>query len=322
MAGIEDVNNANRAALIAANNAVVIDLSKPWRQVEADLNSAIQALALEVVTMQRDGKTINQAKLLQLDRMRELLAQLTKAMRVYGDDAAPMINDHVDKTGRIGVTGSRRLIQAVGVPANRLIDVPDSLLEQVAKQIRNNQPLSKLLERAYPIAAQGIIDQIIAGTTSGVNPRDLAQRIKRAGLAQGLEHILLVGRDQGNRSWRESGRQSMAMNGVKKYRRTASKQDRTCIACLALDGTIYPVDELMPLHAQDRCSLVPIVEGFPPPRIQSGKDWIAALPESRQKAILGPRRFEAFKNGRDLEDMITISDSGEWGKSTKIKPLR
>lgn len=322
MGRLEDISNAERAALIAANKSVMVDLARPWRDVESDLNSAIQALALELADMRRQGKPITQEKLLQLDRMRDLLQQLQKSLNRYATEAAPIINAHIRATGKIGIGSSVRLIQALGVPANQIFDVPESILDDVAKSIRNNKALATLLNRAYPIAAQGIVNQLSGGISAGVNPRALASQILRQGAAQGLEHIMLVARDQGNRSWRETGRRSMAANGVDEYRRTAAKQDRTCIACLALDGTIYKVNVIMPLHPQCRCFLVPIVKGFPRPDIQTGKDWLASLPEARQKTILGPRRFEAFKGGRNLEDMIAIEDSGEWGESTKIKPLR
>ena len=85
--------------------------------------------------------------------------------------------------------------------------------------------------------------------------------------------------------------------------------DRTCISCIAQHGTTHPVDEPGPLdHHQGRCTALPKTLswndlGFDIDEpedldIQTGADWFNNLPEEKQRAILGPTRYEAWQDGR------------------------
>jgi hypothetical protein len=143
------------------------------------------------------------------------------------------------------------------------------------------------------------------------------------GLTDGLQHVLLVSRDQSLRAWRTASLQQYQASGVVTgYKRLAAKNQRTCPACLALDGAVYPTNQMMPLHPQDRCAMVPIVRGLAAPAGLSGEVWFRQQPADVQANILGPGRYQLWERGAfQFQDLATISDAGVWGRSAQVTSL-
>jgi len=188
---------------------------------------------------------------------------------------------------------------------------------------RAGQPLAALLEAAYPLAAQGMTTQLLQGIALGRNPREISRRMMQEGLTDGLQHILLVNRDQSLRAWRTAGlQQYQASRVVTGYSRLCAKNQRSCLACLALDGTIYPTSEMMPLHAQDRCTLLPILRGRTLPVTLSGEAWFRQQPADVQATMLGPGRYDLWERSAfKFQDLATITDAGVWGRSAQVTSL-
>jgi hypothetical protein len=206
--------------------------------------------------------------LYRLQRMQELLAQTQEQISRFTRLAGNQLETLQTEAARQGLNNAMDLMeQAAGGEDVRLLLRLDRLnveaAENIAALARGGRPLASLLERTYPAASAGMIEQLIRGVALGINPRETTRRILREGLAQGLNHVLLVTRDQQIRAYREASRQQYQNSRmVVRYRRLAAKQPgRTCLACLALDGTVYEKDELMPLHPQDRCVMIPIIRG-------------------------------------------------------------
>jgi SPP1 gp7 family putative phage head morphogenesis protein len=148
--------------------------------------------------------------------------------------------------------------------------------------------------------------------------------LREGWIGMSLQHVLLVARDQQNRAYRTASLQQYRQSGVVTgYRRLAAKNDRTCAACLALDGREYPTDELMPLHPQDRCTMVPTVRGLPPVPYETGETWFNRQSETVQRDILGPGRYEAWQAGRfAFADLASVRENDVWGASAQVTPLR
>lgn len=55
----------------------------------------------------------------------------------------------------------------------------------------------------------------------------------------------------------------------------------------------------------------------------TGEDVFSRLEEKTQKRILGPSKYEAFKDGRiTLQDLVAVRRSREWGQTTQVASLR
>lgn len=107
---------------------------------------------------------------------------------------------------------------------------------------------------------------------------------------------------------------------IKGLQWTSVLDDRTCFICMGLDGETFETgnpSERPPAHPACRCILSPVtrsfeelglpVDEFPPttrasmngqvPATLTYEDWFAQQGQAFQRKVLGPSRFELFKQG-------------------------
>ena len=108
---------------------------------------------------------------------------------------------------------------------------------------------------------------------------------------------------------------------------------RTCVACVAMHGTRYPVSAPGPYgHPQCRCARVPITKSWAElgfegiketrPKITHGPTWLANQPEAVQRSVMGDRRFEAWTAGDyPPSDWAVRRENPDWRPSYQIGPL-
>lgn len=276
-------------------------------------------------------KQIKDWQLAKLERYIQLLSQVQQQIEHFnGTIASNVIDKLMSDSAFDGLQDALTTIDTVyslagGDVINLVFNrLPIEAVENISAIARADQPLGQLLQSAYPMAAGGITNELIKGVALGINPRKTARNIINQGLAQGLNHILLVARDQQIRAYREASRQQFAASDVVvSYTRLAAHNSRVCPACIALDGTTYPTEELMPLHPQDRCVMQPNVVGFPPIPTVSGEDWLKTQPESVQVEILGKGRHAAWKAGKfNFKRMVTVVPNKIWGPSAQVTSLK
>jgi hypothetical protein len=97
---------------------------------------------------------------------------------------------------------------------------------------------------------------------------------------------------------------------------SCSFSERSCCTCIALHGTIHPIDEDMLEHQSGRCAPVPLTKtwrelGFDVdeperPDPNAARDWFDTLDEDTQKHILGKGRWELFQDGKIGWDDIPV----------------
>ena len=318
--------NEFREQLLQREAASVAEMSKRWLAVEAALSDQALRLAQEVADLRAAGEMIGPGKLYRLQRYQQLLAQTQAQLARFNQTATNQIEAAALQNAAQGIQDAIALIQtASGTEVIAFARLNVEAAERVAALARAGQPLGAIIERSYPLAVEGITNRLLTGIALGVNPRETARRMVQEGLAEGLNHILLVARDQQIRAYREGGRQQYLTSGmVLRYRRHAAKQPgRTCLACIALDGTEYDTSELMPLHPQDRCAMIPVVEGLPNVEWTSGEAYFKSLPPEVQADWLGPGRWELWQEGRlPFEKLVTIKENEVWGASAQVTSLK
>ncbi len=153
------------------------------------------------------------------------------------------------------------------------------------------------------------------GIAGGQNPTEVAQRMVNGvegAFNGGIGRATVIARTEILDAHREASFQSRKENAdiLEGWTWHAElDSNRTCISCIAQHGTTHPVDEPGPLdHHQGRCTALPKTLswkdlGFDIDEpedldIQTGEDWFNNLPEEKQRAILGPTRYEAWQDGR------------------------
>lgn len=70
------------------------------------------------------------------------------------------------------------------------------------------------------------------------------------------------------------------------------------------------------------CDVISVVEGVGSPDWEKGKDWLEQQSEERQREIMGDTRYDMWKDGTPLEDLVYKKEDPVWGPQPAIKPLR
>ena len=306
--------------LDARDAAAISRLLDLWQQYEVDLVRDLEAL---ILFLEDNGGRVSQETLLRLTRYQALLAQLSEFYDTLSVEGLAEMRRSMLDSARLGEAMAQAVLAGItGDTVRPFARVPVEALTQLTALAQPGGPLAKILEDAYPMAANALTRQLVSNIGRGRNPRAILKFARENGLVAGLDHILLVSRDQSVRAFRQASQASYANDpDVTGYMRMAARQTRTCPMCIALDGTTYPTDQLMEVHPQDRCVMVPVVRGFPAPVWKSARDWFAEQSAATQQKMLGPERFKLYRNGTPLTDFVQKGTHETWGPSLKLRPL-
>lgn len=275
------------------------------------------------------AKELKAWELARLQRYIRLLEQVRQEFEKYtGQTARPIIETLKNDAALSGIQQALTMIDAtISSAGGSAVDLTfDRLGIEAVQNITAiagaGKPLGDLLQAAYPLAANGITNELLYGTATGRNPRETARKIIADGLSQGLDHILLVARDQMIRSYREASRQQYEKAGIQQYRRLAAKQSRTCLPAgtkiITSTGEMY-IENIVPgvkvltrqgyqtvietMNRQVRGCFTSIIHGDVPTQLicTSGHlIWVESSREWRRACDIFVGEYLLTTNGRSL----------------------
>lgn len=239
-------------------------------------------------------------------------------------------------------TRSEADMLATQLTGTRRADLATNLVRADAGQIAAmvTRATEQITSLTRPLAAETyatVRAELLRGISVGANPRTTARRMvtrveDRTNF--GLTRALVISRTETLDATRQAAQWTDQANRdvVKAWQWVASLSPRTCPACLAMHGREFPVDEPGPLgHQQCRCTRVPVTKtwaelGFtgipdPPSLVPDADDYFTGLTTDQQQAILGPKRYEAWKAGEfPREQWATRRQNDGWRDSYVIAP--
>ena len=321
----------NNAAATAAREMV-----RSYRPVYKQLQAETEEL-LEIAAQ----KQLKPWQVMRLERMKDLERQYLANVTRWADNAGDLITNAQREAVGLARRGSRAIASAglpQGVNMNNLAqlglgwnDLPEDAFANFVGISGKGEPVGRLLRDLGPKAALDVRNTIGNGIALGKGPRQTARMVTQAS-GMPLSKAMVISRTETNRAYREATRLQYATNSqvVKGYRRSAAKSGNTCMACIALDGTQYGLDEPLNEHPNGRCALVPDVldyadlgldiprETQPP----SARDWFGEQSKDLQRQMLGPTRFKAYEAGQlELADLVEIKSSSVWGDTAVLAPV-
>jgi len=310
-------------ALIARDAETVYQMGLHWLRVENALEASISALALEIAEM---GVDVDIADIYRMRRYQKLLAQTQAELAKYNLWAAEYVTQNQQKMAVLGIEHSSSLLNLTLMEHGSMAFFDKIPIDAVQLLIGNagaGGPVYDLLQTAYPDMVDRMTNVLIQNVALGIGPVQTAKEMV-AGASIGLDHALTTARTEQLRVYREASRQQYESSGaVRGYKRFASKSGNTCALCLALDGEIYPTSDLMSVHPNDRCVMIPLVRGVPEPMWESGEDWLRRQDPVTQQTILGPGAMDLWNKGEiELKDLVNKVEHPVWGPSLKRVPLR
>ena len=199
--------------------------------------------------------------------------------------------------------------RALGIGWN--VPSPDAVAQLV--QYAQSDSFAAMLEKNFSgLVLETVQNQATRGISLGWGPIRIAREIRNsvegfpAAQANNLMRTLQL------TSYRDGTRihQQANVDIISQVIRIAALDDRTCLSCIALHGTVLwnsqrnagePIPRVND-HHQGRCTSVVQVVGREL-RVQTGEQWFNALPESRQRLIAGEANFNALQAGA-----VSLSD--------------
>lgn len=192
--------------------------------------------------------------------------------------------------------------------------------------------------RPLPADQQAVMKQVLVrGVMVGDNPRTAANlMLKRLGGAfdGGRARAQVIARTELLDSARSAAQASRMANSdvLKGWMWTATKSDRTCPSCLALDGRVFALDAPGPQdHPCGRCTAVPVTKSYkdlglsieePPSDYQTGRAWFDAQSRATQLKIMGAERLKRLDAGTlDWEAIPVLHENPDWRASYGVRPL-
>jgi len=326
-----------RQALIARDAAAARRMVESYAQVHQRAQRDLDAIVARIAARRAEGLEFSPSWLYRQERYQILRRESLREIQRFNAIAEVEIRGLQSSALRDALEAAQELtsrqLRQGGPPggAARIMSTfaaPD--LEALESQIGflgDGSPLRRVLLRhgAATVDSAGV--ELVAGLVRGLGPREVAQALTRT-LGTGLSKSLLIARTEMMRSHRQASDASFGANAdvLDGWRWSAALSDRTCSACLALDGQVFPIGTVFGSHPACRCTMIPIPKswrdlGFsdaPDARspLPTGADWLAAQPESVQHRILGARGLEAYQSGEmNLRDFVGYRKTRAWGET-------
>jgi hypothetical protein len=316
-----------RARLLAHEALVMREMADKWLKIEAALKADMLDLAFYLDELRLKGETITAARLMQMDRYRQLIADAKAQTEQYSRWLADNLADDQRSLIAQGITDAQQLIGAAGMDAKIASLVFDRInvdaVEFMIGFTADGTPLYDLLRASYPETVLKLTEDLVTGMAQGLGPRATAAKMAEA-MAGNLDRALLIARTEQLRALRAGNMDQFAKsNVVKGYMRRSQRNGTVCGACLSLDnGQIYPTDEMFAQHPNDQCFMQPVLRFGKTPSFPTGPEWLETQPEAVQRQILGKGKYELYKNGQlDWGNVAKIHNDPTWGPTIKQTPL-
>jgi SPP1 gp7 family putative phage head morphogenesis protein len=241
----------------------------------------------------------------------------------------------------------------------RVTSLPTKSIEIMVGVNQPGSPLQTLFQGINTDGAREASNALIEGMMLGYNPRKVAPMIRDA-LGVQLTRALTVSRTEIMRAHRIAAEENYKANSdiVTKWRWQAELSG-ACGVCVAMHGTEHPIGEKMSSHPNCRCVEVPITLSWEelgekfgidftgvdksgptfeelakkynmsPAQIAryqnskiTGESYFNQLNESEQRRLLGPAKWQAWKDGKFTFDKLVKSTwNSTWGEGKSMKNL-
>lgn len=279
-----------------------------------------QDALLEIMQAKRDaGETITAAMVKKDRRYRELIEQTQAEMDKYAAVLEDVVRGGQGDAFALGLAHSEQTIQyglsSLPEPyrsqiVGTLNRIPNEAVQAMVAALQEDSPLwSETLTSFGADAAQGVADALLKGILSGKGPAAIARDMMTVwGIP--LTRAMTISRTETIRAHRAAVMAGYRANShvAKGWTWMSAQDNRVCMSCTAMHGTHHPLTETLEDHPNGRCYALADtvtwrdlgidmdeVEDEP---IISGEDWFKAQPESVQREMMGPGKYEAWVNGQ------------------------
>lgn len=339
---LQEIINHYRELLLEHEEAAEQELSASYASVSSALKARLEGLYEAIEGRMENGLDVPEAWLLQVLRESTLLQFLQDEIDRF---ALLALNRTRQAQGNLVMLGQMAALDLLRASLPRDIDyafgVPSpTVLSRLVGATQNGSPLETLFSRFGKEAAETVKHILLTGVSLGQNPRAYASQVATA-LQVPRWRAETIARTESIRAYRGASQETYRANRdiIRGWRWTCARQKRTCIACIAMDGSIHELDEEMGSHPRCRCVPVPITAsweeilgplGIDPssipdrrPHLEEAAQWFERQNDATKLAILGNQAaFRLYKDGKvTVQDFLGRTFSRDWGHSIYQKSV-
>ena len=327
MPNIYEIAAAHRAQLAARDAQIARDLLRRYAEAWRAIAERIEDVAER---MRTDGVT--PARVFQDQRLRALQALVQAEIARFAAYADTAITTGQQATIEQAERNVEELLRSlVGIPGAGIgggfEPVSTRQASVFAGFLADGSPLADLLNELPGDAGQRVAQAIFDGLTLGENPNRVARRA-RGYLAGNLVRSITIARTEMLRVYRTVLHENYqaAEDVLDGWEWLSALGTSTCPVCWAMHGTRHPLTERLDDHPRGRCVPIPVTKTWQElgqdsadveetrTELEPGPALFAQLSEERQRAVLGPRKYEAYRQGLiQLADLVRRTADPRWG---------
>lgn len=321
MSGIVTQARAFRAALLTRERAEQESMIRQWLAVEKRLRDQMLVLAYQL----QGGEVRTLHQIASLERYQRLLQQVRAELELYGTWLVEQVRKEQTDWAWQGVSDAQGLVRNAAGPGVMFGRLPVEAVENLVGWSADGTTLGTLLQDAFvdlgmPRGWQQLQQALVQGIALGWHPEKTAKAMASA-LSGGLQRAMTIARTEQIRAYRSASLLAYQESGsIRGHKRLTAHDGRACAACLADEGHVYAVDEMIWSHPQCRCTSVPVMKDGKEPEWELGEEWLRKQSESTQNKVFGNlTAADAFRRGVPLREFMKVTHEGDWGITIRVQ---
>lgn len=338
----QQVISQYRQQLARGEKQAVQQLETAYAQVLKTLEPTLDRLYQDMTNILARGEKIPPSWLYEAKRLEAIKALIETSIDHYSAYSRAEVARLQRWAAQLGQESAQQMLHA-SVPegAHWTFGRPsEAAIENIVGATQKGSPLSDLFEGFGREAAEKAGRALITGVTLGQNPRMVAGFVQEA-LDVSRARALTIARTEMIRSYRSMQIENFRANDdvVSGWTWICALLKSSCAACIAMHGTHHDLSETLDEHPAGACTMVPDTKSWADilgplgidtsgiedvdNEVQSGVSWFNEQDAATQREILGPGKYQAWKDGKfDFADIVGYNESDDWGTSIKEKSLK
>lgn len=259
--------------------------------------------------------------------LRALIADLEDALNNQRSLINAASGTLTDSGVQGGIQAARQLALPIGsLPTLGVIwNRPSTEAIAAVVEITSRPEWREMLDRYEQGISEAVRQIALRGIIEGKGPVTIGREVRAAVEGMPRSAAAAIMRTTQMTAYRQATTASYMANAdilEPQAIRVAALDARTCMACVALHGTLVPLDQPISEHWNGRCTTVAQVRGRRRV-VQTGEDWFGALSEAQQRAQMGQAAYEAWRAGAlRLADLVQKRSDPIFGEMIQQASLR
>lgn len=318
--------------LSASVIAIFLALREAMLRAEFDSNAQIVAIYMSALAPVRLQLMELERKALIFSRSGLPASSVGQMIERDGNSIADLLGSALSGAAEVSADLVRnaesgqamRASQGTTEALSRIADIDARALRAIMRQFKPGGALQEYFAQISQNAVKLAKDRFAQSVVNGFNPRRIGHLLAADIEQLSVRSAMTLSRTFQLDAFRTSQLESYRAipNFIEGWYWLASLSERTCLICIALNGTFHDLSEPFISHPNCRCTSVPALKFGAAPPPETGEAWLARQSPRTQLAIFGSSsRMELWQRGVKLSDMLDMKEYKTFGQVRTLRPL-